>query len=332
MSDGGKYSRRVAGDRTRRAAPATLAAPGAPGALDRPPPADLALIALAVTAVSTSAPLIRYAVAPTMALAMWRNMLAAAVVLPVTGVLRRAELRALSGREWRLCLVSGVVLALHFATWIPSLRYTSVASSVALVAVQPVWAALIARWRGDHVPRAGWVGIWLAVVGAAVLSGLDFDIGLRYLWGDLLALVGGVMAAVYVTLGAQVRQTVGTMTYTAICYSAAAVVLLTVCLVGRQPISGYDAGTWWAIIGLTVGAQLLGHSVFSRVLKTTSPTVVSTSILFEIVGAAVLAGLFFDEWPAAAAIPAAALIGAGVVIVVRAGSPRPEVAGVPVSE
>ena len=102
--------------------------------------------------------------------------------------------------------------------------------------------------------------------------------------------------------------------------------------VGRQPISGYDAGTWWAIIGLTVGAQLLGHSVFSRVLKTTSPTVVSTSILFEIVGAAVLAGLFFDEWPAAAAIPAAALIGAGVVIVVRAGSPRPEVAGVPVSE
>jgi drug/metabolite transporter (DMT)-like permease len=231
----------VAGDRTRRAAPATLAAPGAPGALDRPPPADLALIALAVTAVSTSAPLIRYAVAPTMALAMWRNMLAAAVVLPVTGVLRRAELRALSGREWRLCLVSGVVLALHFATWIPSLRYTSVASSVALVAVQPVWAALIARWRGDHVPRAGWIGIWLAVVGAAVLSGLDFDIGLRYLWGDLLALVGGVMAAVYVTLGAQVRQTVGTMTYTAICYSAAAVVLLTVCLVGRQPISGYDA-------------------------------------------------------------------------------------------
>jgi drug/metabolite transporter (DMT)-like permease len=292
----------------------------------------VALIALAVTAVSTSAPLIRYTVAPAMAVAMWRNLLAAAVMAPVAGALRRAELRGLSGREWRLCLLSGAVLALHFATWIPSLRYTTVASSVALVAVQPVWAALIARWRGDHVPRTGWIGIWLAVVGAALLSGLDFNIGLRYLWGDLLALVGGVLAAVYVTLGAQVRQSVSTMTYTTVCYVAASVVLLAICLVGGQPIAGYEAGTWWAIVGLTVGAQLLGHSVFSRVLKTTSPTVVSISILFEIVGAAVLAGLFFDEWPAAAAIPAAALIGAGVVIVVRAGSRRPEVAGVPVSE
>lgn len=320
-----KYSGRVAADPTRTAP----AAP--PAALDRPPRLDLALIVLAVTGVSTSAPLIRYAAAPAMAVAMWRNALGAAVLVPIAGVRRRDELRAMSGREWRLCTLAGLLLAAHFATWIPSLNYTTIASSVALVAVQPVWAALIARFRGDHVPRAAWAGIWIAVAGAALLSGVDWGIGLRYLWGDVLALVGGALAAGYVTAGAQVRQTVSTTAYTAVCYTTAAAALLAVCLGGRQQLTGYDAGTWWAIVGLTVGAQLLGHSVFNRVLKTTSATVVSISILFEIAGAAVLAGLFFDEWPSLAAIPGAVLIAAGVVVVVRAGS-RPEVSGVPVSE
>lgn len=266
-----------------------------------------------------------------MALAMWRNALGALVLVPLALVRRRAELRALTGTEWRLCALAGLLLAAHFATWVPSLNYTTIASSVALVAVQPVWAALIARGRGDRVPRAAWAGIWLAVVGAALLSGVDWGIGLRFLWGDVLALVGGALAAAYVTAGAQARQTVSTTTYTAICYTVAAAALLAVCAVGRQSVAGYEAGTWWAIVGLTVGAQLLGHSVFNRVLKTTSATVVSISILFEIVGAAVLGGIFFDEWPSLAALPAAALIAAGVVVVVRSGS-RPEVAGVPVSE
>jgi drug/metabolite transporter (DMT)-like permease len=321
--DGGraKYSGPVAADRTA----------GPPRALDRPPPTDVALIVLAVSGVSTSAPLIRYAAAPAMAIAMWRNALGALVLVPIAGVRRRAELRALTGVEWRLCTLAGLLLAAHFATWVPSLDYTTIASSVALVAVQPVWAALIARGRGDHVPRAGWAGIWLAVVGAALLSGVDWGIGLRFLWGDVLALVGGALAAAYVTVGAQVRQTVSTTAYTAVCYTVAAAALLVVCAVGRQSLVGYDAGTWWAIVALTIGAQLLGHSVFNRVLKTTSATVVSISILFEIVGAAVLGGIFFDEWPSLAALPAAALIAAGVVVVVRSGS-RPEVAGVPVSE
>jgi drug/metabolite transporter (DMT)-like permease len=297
----------------------------------RPPAGDLVLIAVAVAAVSTAAPLIRGAEAPSLAVAFWRNALAVAVLVPVTALRRRAEVAALAPPQRRGALLAGVFLAAHFATWVPSLSFTTVASSVALVATQPVWAALMARARGESVPARAWAGIALAVTGAVVLSGVDLSISPRALLGDALALAGGVLAAAYVTVGAEVRQSVSTIVYTTICYATAAALLAVMCLAGGQPLSGYDAGTWSALVALTAGPQLLGHSIVNRVLRTTSATVVSVAILFEIVGSSVLAWAAFGETPPAGAYPAAVLIAAGVVLVVRSGR-QPAVSGAPVLE
>jgi drug/metabolite transporter (DMT)-like permease len=297
----------------------------------RPPGLDLVLLGVAVAAVSTSAPLIRGAAAPSLAVAFWRNALA----IPVLGAVLladrrgRRELAGLDARERRLAAVAGVFLAAHFAVWVPSLSFTSVASSVALVATQPVWAAIIARWRGEHVPRMAWWGIGAAMSGAVVLSGVDLSIAPRALFGDLLAVSGGALAAAYVTVGAEVRRTVSTTVYATVCYAVAALVLLVVCGVGGQPLAGYDGGTWLALVAIVVGPQLLGHTLVNRVLRTTSPMVVSVAILFEIVGAALLAWAVFDEVPPASAVPAGVLIAAGVVLVVRAEPTEPSVAGVP---
>ena len=302
------------------------------GVLDRPPRRDAFLILLGVTAVSTSGPLIVAAAAPAFAVAFWRNAMASGVLLPWTWFRARDELRLLTARDRRLALLAGLLLALHFGTWIPSLSFTSVPSSTALVATQPVWAALIARYQGDRMPAMGWAGIWTAVVGAALLTGIDLHFDARALGGDVLALVGGFFAAAYVTVGAEVRRTVTTTVYTTICYATCAVLLLVLILATGTEFTGFDARTWACIVGLTVGAQLLGHSVFNIVLKTTSPTVVSISILFEIVGATLLAALFLDQVPRWQALPAAAVIVAGVVLVIRTGARRPAVAGVPAVE
>jgi drug/metabolite transporter (DMT)-like permease len=299
-----------------------------------PPTLDLALLGLAVVAVSTAAPLVRVAEAPTLAVAFWRNALALPVLGLVVAVRSRRELRRLDARERRLSVVAGLFLGAHFATWVPSLSFTSVASSVALVCTQPVWAALIARWRGEYVPRLAWWGIGSAVAGAVVLSGVDLSIDPRALFGDLLAVVGGVLAAAYVTVGAEVRRTVSTSVYALVCYAVAAGALLVICGIGRQPLAGagYDATTWLALVAMVAGPQLLGHTVVNRVLRTTSPTLVSVAILFEILGSALLAWIAFDEVPPASAVPAALLIGAGVVLVVRAGAKEPAVAGAPALE
>jgi drug/metabolite transporter (DMT)-like permease len=277
------------------------------------------LILVAVTAVSTSGPLIAATVAPAMAIAFWRNALAGGLLSSVAAVRRRHEIGALSRIEWGLIGSAGLLLAAHFATWITSLRYTSVASSTALVATQPAWAALLARFHGARIHRAAWVGIAVAVTGAALLTGLDLRLSSRALAGDLLALIGGVFAAGYVTAGAAVRRTVDTTTYTTLCYSTTAALLLVVCLAGHQQLTGYSHLDWARIAALTAGAQLLGHSVFNRVLRTTSATVVSISILFEVPGATLIAALFLHQPVRVSQVPAALLLLAGVALVIRAG-------------
>jgi drug/metabolite transporter (DMT)-like permease len=284
------------------------------------PTVDAMLLVVAVLAVSTSGPLAREAAAPTLAIAFWRTTLASAVILPVAAIRNRSELRGLPRGELRTAVIAGGCLALHFGTWIPSLSFTTVASSVALTCTQPVWAAVMARARGEDVARVTWLGIAVALSGALLLTGVDFTLSARALFGDALALAGGVFGAAYVTVGSHARRTMSTTAYTAICYPAAAVSLVVVCLVSQQQLVHYSARTWWILIAITVGPQLLGHTLVNRVLRAISATTVSVAILFEIVGATLIAWWWFSESPAVGAYPAAILIAVGVVLVIRAST------------
>ena len=259
---------------------------------------------------------------PALAIAFWRNAMASGVLLPfsaIRGGVRR-EIMALGRAEWRLALAAGVLLALHFGTWVPSLTHTSVASATALVATQPIWSALIARWQGQTIQRSMWIGMAIAIAGVVLLTGLDFSLNSRALGGDLLALVGGMFAAGYVALGGQVRRTVSTSAYTTICYSTCSLLLLPVCLISGSHLAGYTSRSWVGLVAVTVGAQFLGHSLIARILRATDPTFVSLMILFEVPGAALLAAIFLHQHPQWRALPAAAMLIAGVIVVVRSSS------------
>lgn len=227
-----------------------------------------------------------------------------------------------NAREAKLMLAAGILLGAHFATWVPSLRYTSVASSTALVATQPVWAAIIASRRGARVPATAWIGICVALSGVVVLAGLDFSLDPRSLFGDFLALVGAILAAAYVSVGEQARQTVSTTVYTTWCYLSAAAGLVVVCLIGGVQLWGYSSSDWLRIAALTLGAQLLGHSLFNRVLATTSATVVSLAILFEMPLSTLIAAIWLGQVPPPAIAPAVVLLFAGLLLVLRSSKPH----------
>ena len=296
-------------------------------ALAVPPSADIAVMVLAIAAVSTSGPVIAATAAPALAIAFWRNAMASGVLVPLTALTRRREVAAMSVRDRWLGLAAGVLLAAHFATWVPSLTYTSVSSATALVATQPIWAALLARRSGHHIPTRAWAGIVVAVVGAALVTGVDVTVSGRALAGDALAVAGGACAAAYVFAGNRVRQSVSTTTYTTVCYLTTAVLLLVVCLAAGRPLAGYSGNAWFKLVALTVGAQFLGHSLFNRVLATTSPTVVSLAILFEVPGATLIAALWLHQRPHLAAVPGLLLLltGVGLVIAARDRSTPPTV-------
>lgn len=288
--------------------------------LGRPPVADLAWLAVAVLFISSSGPIIAALAAPALAIAFWRCFLGSAATAPWVLWRHRGEVLRLSRREWWLIGSAGLLLGAHFATWIPSLRFTTVASSTALVATQPVWAALIARQRGAYIPRSAWVGIGIALVGVLVLTGVDLSVDPSHLIGDALALVGAMLAAAYVTVAESARRTVSTATLTTGLYASAAVLLLALTLAGGQPLTGYSWRDWGLILLLTAGAQLLGHTLINKVLATTSATVVSLAILFEMPGATIIAAVALGQIPPLGIIPAVALMFVGIVLVIRAGS------------
>jgi drug/metabolite transporter (DMT)-like permease len=301
-----------------------------PATLGRPPVLDVGLLAVAVLAVSTSGPLIAAIVAPALAISFWRSILGALATVPLAWRERRTHRYRAPSRDRRLMLAAGLLLGAHFATWVPSLRYTSVASATALVATQPIWAALLARRAGVRIPPLAWFGIAVAFGGVLLLTGVDLAHDPATLLGDGLALLGGMLAAAYVTVGERARVRVPVHTYNTVVFAVAGLGLLVVCLIGRQPLLGYSARDWWLILALTAGAQLLGHSVVNRVLQTTSATVVSLAILFEVPGATLIAAWWLGQTPPLAVVPAVALLFAGLAVVIVSGTRRTPIETPPV--
>ena len=293
--------------------------------LVRPPAPDVVRLGVAVIFISLSGPMIAATAAPALAIAFWRCLIGSGLTGVWVGIGRRRALAALTRRELRLTALAGVFLGLHFATWIPSLTLTTVAASTALVATQPIWAALIARATGVRIDKRVWIGITISLTGVVVLTGVDLSVDPRHLLGDALALIGTVFGAAYVSVAERVRRTVDTSTMTFVLYAVSAVTILPLALVFGQELVGFDAQAWALILGVTLGAQLLGHSMMSRVLSTTSATVVSLAILLEMPGATIVAAIWLGQIPPLALLPAAALILVGLVVVIRAADSRPTI-------
>ena len=299
-----------------------------PSGLSRPPAPDVVRLGVAVVFISLSGPMIAATAAPVLAIAFWRCLIGSGITGVWVIARRWSSLGALTRREIRLTVIAGVFLGLHFATWIPSLTLTTIAASTALVATQPIWAALIARATGVRISSRVWIGIAIAFSGVIVLTGVDLSVDPAHLWGDALALVGAVFSAAYVSVAERVRKTVDTSTMTFVLYAVSAVTILPLVFIFGQQLVGFDAQAWALILAVTLGAQLLGHSMMTRVLSSTSATVVSLAILFEMPGATLVAAIWLGQVPPLALLPAAALILVGLVIVIKAADRGPAAATV----
>lgn len=277
-------------------------------------------MALGVLAVSSSGPVMAALAVPALVVSFWRNGLASMLLLPVALLRNRAELRSLSRSELGWILAAGACLAVHFGTWVTSLRMTSVASSTAIVCLQVAWVVAWDRFTGVRLPVRSVVGLVVAFCGVLVITGVDFSVSARALVGDLLALAGSVAVAAYTVLGARARRTVTTTSYTFVCYGTAAVLLLAAAVVAGEPLVGFPARQWALLVLVTVTAQLLGHSVFNHLLSTISPMLVSLALLLEIPGAALLAAVFLGQAPPVGVYAGLLMILSGMVVMVAAGT------------
>jgi drug/metabolite transporter (DMT)-like permease len=214
-------------------------------------------------------------------------------------------------------VLAGVLLAVHFGTWIPSLRLTTVTASTALVTTSPLWIVLLDRIRGVRVPRGVVLGVLLACAGVLAVTGVDAGRSPRAVLGDLLALAGAIAGGGYMIVGEAARRTTSTAVYTTVAYGTCALTLLPVCLFLDVPLAGWEARTWAEIGILTLSAQLLGHTALNAAVPTVGATPLALALLLEVPGAALVAWAWLGQTPPVAAVPGVLAVLAGLVVVVR---------------
>ena len=271
---------------------------------------DLIRLGIGIIGIGTSGPLIAMSTMPVLTLIFWRNLGGSLMTLPFA--LRHSRDKA--GVKW--AVIAGIVLALHFVGFFLAMRMTSVAAGTALVALQPIFAALFVKLSGGHIPSTAWLGMVVSFIGVALVSGVDLQISYKSFLGDLAAIISAALAAAYVMAGSKAQKTLETTTYTTICYFICSVTALPMALIAGNQILSFSAKEWWILLGLIFGAQLLGHSMFNSALKRVSPAIVSLIVFFEVPVSAVLAAWWLGQKPPLGIIPGIVLILAGCVLVV----------------
>ncbi len=260
------------------------------------------VLAIGLLAVSLGAILARLAQAetvPSLVVASWRLGLAALVVTPVALLQSRRELLALNRRQMAMALAAGFFLALHFATWITSLEYTSVASSTALVTTNPLWIGLAAfALFGERPHRLMVGGIALSLAGSLLIFWSDSRnaaAGQQPLLGNALALAGSWCFSAYLLIGRRLRAGLGLPAYIWLAYGAAALILISASGAAGEPLLDHSAAAWLVLAGMALGPQLLGHTAYNWSLRHVSATLVAVVTLGEPLCSAVMAWIFFGE-------------------------------------
>ncbi len=297
-------------------------------------------IFLGILAMSTSAVFIRFAQAEasSLAIAGWRLGIATLVLAPIALARYRGELGKLAAREWALAAFSGAFLALHFATWISSLEYTTVASSLVLVATSPLWVALAAPFTiRERVTRPALLGMGVAFLGAAVIALSDacaWEGGLgcpalsqffagEALFGDALALAGALAAAGYLIIGRNLRAKMDLIPYIFVVYGIAALCIWVYLLFTHAKTTGYSGEIYFYLLMLALVPQLLGHSTVNWSLRYLSAGFVSIALLGESIGSVTLAWIFLAESAGAFKTFGAILTLVGIAIASRREQHKP---------
>lgn len=259
-------------------------------------PRIVIVLSVAVGLISTAAVLIKLAEAPVIVIAAYRMGISALLLAPVAWTFRRKEIASLSRNQWGFFLLGGLFLSLHFLTWIASLQFTSVASSVVLVTTNPIFVGLGSVFLlNERLSPLLVGGIVLSVLGGFLIGYGDLRLGGGALYGDLLALLGAVAGSAYLLVGRRVRSRTDTLTYVSVVYGIAGFVLVVSTALQSRAFLGYSTMTYLVMILLALGPQLIGHSSFNWALRYLRAPTVAVIILGEPIGATVLAYFVLGE-------------------------------------
>lgn len=274
------------------------------------------VLGLGVIAVSGAAIFIKLSLAPALVIASYRMLLASLILLPVAWHKHRQELLSLRRRDTGLIMGSGIALAVHFAAWISSLQYTSVASSTVLVSTQPIFVMILSYLLfKEKINRRQLIGSGLAIAGSIVIGLADTrGVAIAPLRGDLLALIGAIAAAIYFLCGKAVRQHLAVIPYAATTYGVSALVLLSLAWLTGAQLWPYSPREWLLFAALAIICTVIGHSSLNWALAYLPTAAVGIATLGEPLGASIMAFCVWREIPSLLQLGGSALLLSGIML------------------
>jgi drug/metabolite transporter (DMT)-like permease len=252
------------------------------------------LLLLGIVAVSTASIFIKLCDAPALIISTYRMVLASLILMPWASY--QKVWRGWEKKDVAWLIFSGILLSLHFASWIASLKYTSVASSVVLVTTHPIFVG-IGSWvfLKERLGLNLIIGIGFSVIGSGLIGYGDIALSKEAFMGDGLALLGAIAASGYFLVGRKMRKNQDLLSYIFPVYSTAGLVLIIFSLFFRKPFFGYSSSTYLFLFLLALIPQLIGHTTFNWALKYLPASMVSITILGEPVGSTILAFFILGE-------------------------------------
>ncbi|MGE7691560.1 DMT family transporter [Lysinibacillus sp. NPDC097214] len=274
-------------------------------------------IFIGVISVSLSAIFVKLANAEAGVIAFYRMLFSVLIMAPLFFWKYTNEVKQLRIRDWLFSSVAGIFLAFHFILWFESLNYTSVASSTVLVTLQPLFAFVGTYFffKENITLKTIFAGA-IAIIGSILISWGDFKLSGTAFYGDMLALIACALVTAYFLFGQDVRKRLSLVTYTMIVYAVSTITLFIYVLIKGESFGPYPTMDWIWFILLAIVPNLLGHTLFNWSIKYVSTNVISIAILFEPIGAAILALLIFKEFLIATQIIGGLIVIVGILLFV----------------
>ncbi|MEK6268638.1 MAG: DMT family transporter [Planococcus sp. (in: firmicutes)] len=274
-------------------------------------------IMIGVFSVALSAIFVKMTVADSGVTAFYRMLFSVLIMSPVFLLKYTHEIKKLSKRDWGFASIAGVFLAFHFILWFESLNYTSVASSTVLVTLQPLFAfAGTYFFFKEKLSIKTLVSGAIAILGSVLIGYGDFKVSGSALYGDILALIACALITAYLLFGQDVRKRLSLVTYTFVVYSISTITLFFYIVLKGESFGPYPASEWMWFLLLAIIPNLLGHTLFNWALKWVSTNVISIAILFEPIGAAILAYFILGEYLTVSQIVGGSVVLAGIMLFV----------------
>lgn len=265
--------------------------------MDKPPIHPYIILLIGVLSISTAAIFVKLAGdAPASIIAFYRLLMAVIIMAPYVLWNHLDEIKQITRKDWGLALISGVFLAFHFILWFQSLNYTSVASSVVLVSLQPIFAFIGTYiFFKERFTVGAVMSLFITITGSVIIGWGDLQLSGLALFGDILALAGAMMVTGYFLLGQNLRKRLSLMSYTFIAYGMASVTLLFYNIIFSYSFTGYDGSQWLIFLFLAIIPTFFGHSLFNWTLRWLSTSTISMAVLLEPIGASLLALWILNE-------------------------------------